>query len=196
MSPVGSHFKWIAAFLITLILGRTARGHGGKKNWISYWPLSQSDMFVPSTDVEKNDTVHYIDLIRSPILRWGGGGGGAYNWRSCESCINKNVMKMPLSNSQTASLVLAKAASWSQPLRHARMWCGGRVVARAFVAICVVTVSTHKTPCFLLWPCHVNSISTFKTWLTDCLVIWLRVLRPDKSLLGVHPTETCGLWVE
>ena len=58
MSPVGSHFKWIAAFLITLILGRTARGHGGKKNWISYWPLSQSDMFVPSTDVEKNDTVH------------------------------------------------------------------------------------------------------------------------------------------
>lgn len=75
MSPVGSHFKWIAAFLITLILGRTARGHGGKKNWISYWPLSQSDMFVPSTDVEKNDTVHYIDLIRSPILRWGGGEG-------------------------------------------------------------------------------------------------------------------------
>ena len=32
-------------------------------------------MFVPSTDVEKNDTVHYIDLIRSPILRWEGGEG-------------------------------------------------------------------------------------------------------------------------
>ena len=92
-------------------------------------------------------------------------------------------MKIPLSNSQTASLVLAKAASWSQPLRHARMWCGGRGVARAFVAICVVTVGTHKTPCFLLWPCHVNSISTFKTWLTDCSVIWLRVPRPGNPFL-------------
>ena len=76
------------------------------------------------------------------------------------------------------------------------MWGGGRGVATTFVAICVVTVGTHKTSCFLLWPCHVNSISTFKTWLTDCSVIWLRVPRPDKFLLGVHLTETCGLWVE
>ena len=33
-------------------------------------------MFAPSTDVEKKDSVHYIDLIRSPILRWGRGGEG------------------------------------------------------------------------------------------------------------------------
>ena len=31
MSPVGDHFNWIGAFaLVTLILERTARGHGGK----------------------------------------------------------------------------------------------------------------------------------------------------------------------
>ena len=38
--------------------------------------------------------------------------------------------------------------------------------------------------------------STFKTGLTDCSIIWLRVPWPDKFLLSVHLTETCGLWVE
>ena len=76
MSPVGSHFKWIAAFaLITLILERTARGHGGKNIWLVIGLFSF--FFAPSTD-RKEDSDYCIDLIRSPILRCVSGGGGEH----------------------------------------------------------------------------------------------------------------------